>query len=116
MTADEEMKILVGEIMESDEISSPPTTTTTISASPPTRGRKRKYEPSPDEPELQELETKLQKLSHDIHKIDSARCVHVKFAPNVILKAKKHLQEPWGIMISSMEDYEDLDIKIGQKF
>lgn len=103
-----------------------------------TRGTKRKtggvQEP---EKEVRELVVKLQKLSHDVHKVDGVRIIHVKFAPGVILKAKKLYQgtislciinkciisqcpniitEPWGTMVSALEDYQAMDIKVGQKF
>eukprot|EP00026_Physarum_polycephalum_P017562 Phypoly_transcript_18823.p1 GENE.Phypoly_transcript_18823~~Phypoly_transcript_18823.p1 ORF type:complete len:208 (-),score=42.98 Phypoly_transcript_18823:45-668(-) len=80
------------------------------------RGTKRKTAVQEPEPEVKELVVKLQKLTHDIHKVDGVRIIHVKFAPGVILKAKKLFQEPWGTMVSALEDYQSLDIKVGQKF
>lgn len=56
------------------------------------RGTKRKPQTEEPEKEVKELVNKLQKLSHDVHKVDGVRIVHVKFAPGVILKAKKLFQ------------------------
>lgn len=57
-----------------------------------TRGTKRKTTVQEPEPEVKELVVKLQKLTHDVHKVDGVRIIHVKFAPGVILKAKKLFQ------------------------
>jgi hypothetical protein len=56
------------------------------------RGTKRKTNVQEPEPEVKELVVKLQKLTHDVHKVDGVRIIHVKFAPGVILKAKKLFQ------------------------
>jgi len=57
---------------------------------------------------------KQQKVTH--FPLDDAKCTRVKFAPGIILRTKKLYQEPWGIMVSSLEDYPPLQIKVGQRF
>lgn len=66
------------------------------------RGTKRKPQTEEPEKEVKELVVKLQKLSHDVHKVDGVRIVHVKFAPGVILKAKKLFQGIYFITTSTL--------------
>lgn len=56
------------------------------------RGREEQGGNENNEGEVKDLVVKLQKLTHDSHKVDGVRIVHVKFAPGVILKAKKLFQ------------------------
>lgn len=59
---------------------------------------------------------KQQKLSHCVLQADDTKCTRVKFAPGIVLRTKKLYQEPWGVMVSSLEDYPPLQIKIGQRY
>jgi len=57
---------------------------------------------------------KHQKLIHST--VDDSKCTRVKFAPGIILNTKKLYQEPWGVMVSSLEDYPPLQIQIGNRY
>jgi len=60
--------------------------------------------------------SKHQKVGHCTLQVEDAKCTRVKFAPGIILSTKKLYQEPWGVLVSSMEDYPPLQIKIGQRY
>jgi len=60
--------------------------------------------------------TKHHKVGHCALQVDDSKCTRVKFAPGIILRTKKLYQEPWGVLVSSMEDYPPLQIKVGQRY
>lgn len=60
--------------------------------------------------------SKQQKVAHCPLQADDSKCTRVKFAPGIILRTKKLYQEPWGVLVSAMEDYPPLQIKIGQRY